>query len=139
MSCKATNTFVLHLAYSMHCSVCHGPKCFGNTATLSNFMARISEHATQAISKTCSIGAEKNNDDSKRHYFSSNHYDAPAEIIRSDIILWRTNSLSGLRKPATDAQVDRMALFIHINIRLPVPIVPVHKEIGRTDYVATSR
>ena len=27
---------------------------------------------------------EKNNDDSKRHYFSSNHHDVPAEIIRSD-------------------------------------------------------
>jgi len=27
---------------------------------------------------------EKNNDDSKRHYFSSNHHEAPAEIIRSD-------------------------------------------------------
>ena len=29
-------------------------------------------------------GVEKNNDDSKRHYYSSNKHDAPAEIIRSD-------------------------------------------------------
>ena len=27
-------------------------------------------------------GVEKNNDDSKRHYFSSNKHDAPGEIIR---------------------------------------------------------
>lgn len=29
-------------------------------------------------------GVEKNNDDSKRHYFSSNKHDAPGEIIRSE-------------------------------------------------------
>ena len=30
------------------------------------------------------IGIEKNNDDSKRHYFSSNKHDAPGEIIRTE-------------------------------------------------------
>ena len=30
------------------------------------------------------IHVEKNNDDSKRHYFSSNKMDAAAEIVRSD-------------------------------------------------------
>lgn len=30
------------------------------------------------------IGVEKNNDDSKRHYFSSNKHDAPGEIIRTE-------------------------------------------------------
>ena len=30
------------------------------------------------------LGVEKNNDDSKRHYFSSNKHDAPGEIIRSE-------------------------------------------------------
>ena len=29
-------------------------------------------------------GVEKNNDDSKRHYFSSNRHDAAAEIVRAD-------------------------------------------------------
>ena len=29
-------------------------------------------------------GVEKNNDNSKRHYFSSNKHDAPGEIIRSE-------------------------------------------------------
>ena len=29
-------------------------------------------------------GVEKNNDDSKCHYFSSNKHDAPGEIIRSE-------------------------------------------------------
>ena len=32
----------------------------------------------------CNTGVEKNNDDSKRHYFSSNKHDAPGEIIRSE-------------------------------------------------------
>ena len=30
------------------------------------------------------IGVEKNNDDSKRRYFSSNKHDAPGEIIRTE-------------------------------------------------------
>ena len=30
------------------------------------------------------IGVEKNNDDSKRHYFSSNKHDAAGEIIRCE-------------------------------------------------------
>lgn len=30
------------------------------------------------------VGVEKNNDDSKRHYFSSNKMDAAAEIVRCD-------------------------------------------------------
>jgi len=29
-------------------------------------------------------GVEKNNDDGKRHYFSSNRHDAAAEIVRAD-------------------------------------------------------
>ena len=29
-------------------------------------------------------GVEKDNDDSKRHYFSNNKHDAPGEIIRSE-------------------------------------------------------
>ena len=30
------------------------------------------------------LGVERNNDDSKRHYFSSNKHDAPGEIIRTE-------------------------------------------------------
>ncbi len=33
------------------------------------------------------IGVEKNNDDSKRHYYSSNKHDAPVELIRSEVRL----------------------------------------------------
>ena len=33
------------------------------------------------------VGVEKNNDTSKRNYFSSNRHNAPAEIIRSDFRL----------------------------------------------------
>ena len=38
----------------------------------------------------CTPGVEKNNDTSKRNYFSSNKHDAPGEIIRSD---YRLNEL----------------------------------------------
>ena len=41
---------------------------------------------TSPVIYTFSIlaGVEKNNDDGKRHYFSSNRHDAAAEIVRAD-------------------------------------------------------
>ena len=40
------------------------------------------------------IGVEKNNDDSKRHYFSSNKHDAAGEIIRCEARLHQNEALS---------------------------------------------
>ena len=36
------------------------------------------------LSNTCFIAGVEKNNDSKRHYFSSNKHDAPGEIIRSE-------------------------------------------------------
>ena len=41
-------------------------------------------HTNHIMQLMYTIGVEKNNDDSKCHYFSSNKHDAPGEIIRSE-------------------------------------------------------
>ena len=47
-------------------------------------------HNIHVYNIICVSGVEKNNDTSKRNYFSSNKHDAPGEIIRSD---YRLNKL----------------------------------------------
>ena len=39
---------------------------------------------THAISFTYTIGVEKNNEDAKRNYYSSNHHDAAREILLTE-------------------------------------------------------
>ena len=49
-------------------------------ATSSSFLGK---HTVVYI--THLTGVEKNNDDSKRHYYSSNKHDVPMELIRSEV------------------------------------------------------
>ena len=61
----------------------------------------------------CVSGVEKNNDTSKRNYFSSNKHDAPGEIIRSDYRLnelqwgvWRHPSCVREKRPYCKRDTD---------------------------------
>ena len=50
-------------------------------------------HHIEPVTPVSHSGVEKNNDDGKRHYFSSNRHDAAAEIVRADerLEILRTN------------------------------------------------
>ena len=76
----------------MHIMVYHVPKMlrvFGNIKQFSgqgkwNIWRLFTIHYFDFIIFFFGLGVEKNNDDSKRHYFSSNKHDAASEIIRCE-------------------------------------------------------
>ena len=91
-----------YITLYMHCMVYHVPamlKKFGNCITFPakvcvklmctyiNFyilQLHMCVLCIRYVHVHVHVGAEKNNDDSKRHYFSSNKMDAAAEVMRCD-------------------------------------------------------
>ena len=77
-----------HVTPYMHCMVYHIPRMlrlYGNIKQFSGQGESVSHIHTWSIPflvTSCRCWEKK--DDSKRHYYSSNKHDAPAEIIRSD-------------------------------------------------------